>query len=47
MMCIKAHLLCFDDLISCSRGIVWRSNANTIFANWLNYDVYQSTPFVL
>ncbi|BEJ72539.1 homoserine O-succinyltransferase [Campylobacter coli] len=25
----------------------WRSNANTIFANWLNYDVYQSTPFVL
>ncbi|HEG8214478.1 homoserine O-succinyltransferase, partial [Campylobacter coli] len=22
-------------------------NANTIFANWLNYDVYQSTPFVL
>ncbi|MQH33792.1 hypothetical protein EI063_27110, partial [Escherichia coli] len=21
--------------------------ANTIFANWLNYDVYQSTPFVL
>ncbi|ECA2151458.1 hypothetical protein EJJ55_22945, partial [Salmonella enterica subsp. enterica serovar Panama] len=24
-----------------------RSNANTIFANWLNYDVYQSTPFVL
>ncbi|EHX6056845.1 homoserine O-succinyltransferase, partial [Salmonella enterica subsp. enterica serovar Infantis] len=23
------------------------SNANTIFANWLNYDVYQSTPFVL
>lgn len=25
----------------------WRSNANTIFSNWLNYDVYQSTPFVL
>ncbi|MCV3418553.1 homoserine O-succinyltransferase [Campylobacter lari] len=25
----------------------WRSNANTIFLNWLNYDVYQSTPFVL
>lgn len=25
----------------------WRSSANTIFSNWLNYDVYQSTPFVL
>jgi len=25
----------------------WRSNANTIFSNWLNYDVYQSTPYVL
>lgn len=25
----------------------WRSNVNTIFSNWLNYDVYQSTPFVL
>lgn len=25
----------------------WRSNANTIFSNWLNYDVYQSSPFVL
>ncbi|KAA6226457.1 MULTISPECIES: homoserine O-succinyltransferase [unclassified Campylobacter] len=25
----------------------WRSNANTIFLNWLNYDVYQSTPYVL
>ncbi|MCW1361015.1 homoserine O-succinyltransferase [Campylobacter sp. US33a] len=25
----------------------WRSCANTIFQNWLNYDVYQSTPYVL
>ncbi len=25
----------------------WRSDANTIFLNWLNYDVYQSTPYVL
>lgn len=25
----------------------WRSNANTIFSNWLNYDVYQNTPYVL
>ncbi|MDO4674349.1 homoserine O-succinyltransferase [Campylobacter sp.] len=25
----------------------WRSDAGTIFSNWLNYYVYQTTPFVL
>lgn len=25
----------------------WRCEANTIFGNWLNYDVYQATPFKL
>jgi homoserine O-succinyltransferase len=23
----------------------WRSTANLFFANWLNYYVYQETPF--
>ncbi|MBR4799101.1 MAG: homoserine O-succinyltransferase, partial [Clostridia bacterium] len=25
----------------------WRSGANLLFANWLNYFVYQSTPYDL
>jgi len=25
----------------------WRSHANLLFSNWLNYCVYQSTPYVL
>ncbi len=25
----------------------WRSDANTLFGNWLNYDVYQNTPYRL
>lgn len=25
----------------------WRSNASMLFANWLNYSVYQDTPFIL
>jgi homoserine O-succinyltransferase/O-acetyltransferase len=25
----------------------WRSHANLLFSNWLNYCVYQATPFVL
>ncbi|OYW69298.1 MAG: hypothetical protein B7Z25_06035 [Aerococcus viridans] len=25
----------------------WRTAANTIYANWLNYYVYQVTPFVI
>ena len=26
---------------------VWRSHANLLFSNWLNYSVYQRTPFDL
>ena len=26
---------------------IWRSHANLLFANWLNYCVYQETPFSL
>jgi homoserine O-succinyltransferase len=25
----------------------WRSHANIIYTNWLNYYVYQATPYVL
>jgi homoserine O-succinyltransferase len=25
----------------------WRSHANMLFANWLNYYVYQQTPYDL
>ena len=25
----------------------WRSNANLLFTNWLNYFVYQETPYDL
>jgi homoserine O-succinyltransferase len=25
----------------------WRSHANLLFANWLNYVVYQETPYDL
>lgn len=27
--------------------VSWRSHANLLFSNWLNYYVYQQTPFVL
>ena len=27
--------------------VTWRSHANLLFSNWLNYFVYQSTPFDL
>lgn len=27
--------------------ISWRSHANLLFANWLNYYVYQETPYIL
>ena len=26
---------------------VWRSHANLLFSNWLNYHVYQETPYVI
>ena len=25
----------------------WKSHANLLFSNWLNYYVYQETPYVL
>jgi homoserine O-succinyltransferase len=25
----------------------WRCHANTLYANWLNYYVYQETPYIL
>ena len=27
--------------------VTWRSHANLLYANWLNYYVYQETPFDL
>ena len=27
--------------------VTWRSHANLIYQNWLNYIVYQSTPYVI
>lgn len=27
--------------------LVWRNMANTLYANWLNFYVYQSTPYIL
>lgn len=27
--------------------VIWRSHANLLFSNWLNYYVYQQTPFIL
>ncbi len=27
--------------------LIWRSSASLLFANWLNFSVYQDTPFIL
>ena len=27
--------------------LIWRSHANNIYTNWLNYYVYQTTPYDL
>jgi homoserine O-succinyltransferase len=27
--------------------VTWRSSGNLMFSNWLNYFVYQTTPFDL
>ena len=27
--------------------LMWRNTANTLYANWLNYYVYQMTPYYL
>ncbi|MGB1238775.1 MAG: homoserine O-acetyltransferase/O-succinyltransferase family protein, partial [Pseudomonadales bacterium] len=31
----------------CEPRSTWRSHANLLFTNWLNYYVYQITPFDL
>lgn len=35
------------DDTNCSPQVTWRSSASLIFSNWLNYYVYQMTPFNL
>lgn len=34
-----------DDDPSKSPRVIWRSHANLLFSNWLNYYVYQETPY--
>jgi homoserine O-succinyltransferase len=36
-----------DDDPSNLPNVKWRSHANLLFSNWLNYCVYQVTPFNL
>ena len=36
-----------DDNPSKSPFVKWRSHAHLLYSNWLNYYVYQATPFVL
>lgn len=36
-----------NDDPSCTPVVRWRSHGNLLFANWLNYYVYQETPFDL
>ncbi len=41
---IPAHYYACDD--PCREPVVrWRSHANLLFTNWLNYFVYQATPY--
>jgi homoserine O-succinyltransferase len=36
-----------DDDPSKTPPVSWRGHANLLFANWLNYYVYQETPYAL
>ena len=36
-----------DDNASKTPPMVWRSNATLLYTNWLNYFVYQATPYDL
>lgn len=36
-----------NDDASCTPMMVWRSNATLLYTNWLNYFVYQATPYDL
>lgn len=43
---LPRHYFPGDDDTKAPRN-TWRSSAHLLYANWLNYFVYQSTPFVL
>lgn len=34
-----------DDDVTREPVVKWRSHANLIYSNWLNYFVYQNTPY--
>ncbi|WP_244835249.1 homoserine O-succinyltransferase [Clostridium sp. BJN0001] len=36
-----------DDNVDAEPSYLWRSTANIVFGNWLNYCVYQNTPYDL
>lgn len=41
---VPRHYFPNDDP-SCTPAVKWRSHANLLYANWLNYFVYQRTPY--
>ena len=43
---IPSHYFPGDDPAR-APGCTWRSGANLLYSNWLNYFVYQSTPYDL
>ena len=43
---VPVHYYPGDDP-DCKPGRSWRCHANTLYSNWLNYYVYQVTPYVL
>ena len=34
-----------NDDTTCEPQVKWRAHANLLFSNWLNYFVYQETPY--
>ena len=36
-----------DDNPDIRPNLVWRAHANNLYTNWLNYYVYQTTPYDL
>jgi len=36
-----------NDDPTCEPAVLWKSDANLLFSNWLNYIIYQRTPFNL
>ncbi|MBQ4096608.1 MAG: homoserine O-succinyltransferase [Clostridia bacterium] len=45
-ICVPKHYFPHDDP-SCQPKNVWRGHAHLLFSNWLNYFVYQNTPYDL